>query len=647
MPSRRKFIQSLMGAMGTAMLSPIFPRSAFATQGSAAASGTWAGVTDPGIWNQAWTNKFSKILPNALDPKLLGIGFIYRPDPGTTNTYTISAGQIEWDVLGIPGKLTKVWGYGNYEGVAAGLPVTFPGRTFVVQRNAPINVNWVNNLTDAAGAPLPHLLPVDQTISMPIAPDTVPINGVPIAVHHHGGDTAVEFDGGPDQWQTPARVQIGPGVMANNLNTAGALFYSYLNTQEASTHWYHDHAEGLTRTNAYAGLAGLYVIRDANEATLIRDNKIPAGPYEVALVIQDRAFAADGSLAYSADPVDYPTGPLQTLPDAGGPTHMPEMFGDIITVNGVAWPNLDVEPREYRLRLLNGSDSRVYALNFGALKVWQISTDLGFLNSPVPMNLITIAPGERMDVVVDFAPLALMPLGSQSVVVTNSAGAPYPFGVAPAPGSGPDTIMQFSALKGLDPAFPITKTNGNLALRGNATDTMAFPPGIAKAPKGATVRRVLLAEGVDEYGRILPLMGTYDQAGVKNIGTLSFQEPPTETPALGATEVWEFWNISPDAHPIHMHLVQFQVLNRQRFSGTVGQTTMPNGWTGQRLSNAALRGRAVEAPENERGWKDTVLCPPNQVTRILVTFNRPGKYVYHCHILSHEEHDMMRWYQVI
>lgn len=646
MPSRRKFIQSVIGAMGTAMLSPIFPRVAFATQGSAVASGTWAGVTDPGLWSQAWANKFSKILPNALDPNLFGIGFIYRPDPGTVNTFTVSASQIEWDVLGIPGKLTKVWGYGNYEGVAAGLPVTFPGRTFVVQRNTPINVNWVNKLTDAAGAPLPHILPVDQTIAMPIAPDTVPINGVPIAVHHHGGDVPVEFDGGPDQWQTPIRQQIGPGITANNLNTAGALSYSYLNTQEASVHWYHDHAEGLTRTNAYAGLAGLYVIRDANEATLIRDNKIPSGPYEIPLVIQDRVFAADGSLAYGADPIDYPTGPLQTLPGAGSPTHMPEMFGDVITVNGVAWPNRDVEPREYRLRLLNGSDSRVYTLNFGALKVWQISTDLGFLNAPVPMKLITIAPGERMDVVVDFAPLALMPLGSQTVVVSNSAGAPYPNGAVPAPGSGADTIMQFSAVLALDPAILKTDITKVQALRGTTLDTPAirkFP----KVPAGTTVRRVLLGEGIDEYGRILPLLGTYDPTGVKNLGTLSFQEPPTETPALGTTEVWEFWNISPDAHPIHMHLVQFRVLDRQAFVGTVTQTAMINNWTGQQLSNAKLAGLTVNARANEQGWKDTVLCPPGQVTRILVTFNRPGKYVYHCHILSHEEHDMMRWYQVI
>ena len=111
--------------------------------------------------------------------------------------------------------------------------------------------------------------------------------------------------------------------------------------------------------------------------------------------------------------------------------------------------------------------------------------------------------------------------------------------------------------------------------------------------------------------------------------------------------MWEFWNISPDAHPIHMHLVQFRVLNRQAFMGTVSQKVMLNNWTGQQLSNAMLAGLAVNAPANEQGWKDTVLCPPNQVTRILVTFNRPGKYVYHCHILSHEEHDMMRWYQVI
>jgi spore coat protein A len=145
----------------------------------------------------------------------------------------------------------------------------------------------------------------------------------------------------------------------------------------------------------------------------------------------------------------------------------------------------------------------------------------------------------------------------------------------------------------------------------------------------------------------MPLLGTYDPTGAANRGTLSFDEPATETPALGSTEVWEFWNTTVDSHPVHMHLVQFRVVDRQVFTGTVNATTMTNGWTGVQLApGARLSRRAVPAPATEQGWKDTVVCPPGQVTRVVATFKRPGKYVYHCHILSHEEHDMMRWFVV-
>ena len=731
----------------------------------------WAITTDPGLFGRVWGARFTNVLPWALDPtntvlaKALNvdatgfvpglnksvvpavleglkinpakpetnIGFVFKPDAG--NTYNIKAGQIDWPMLAPLGNTpppgspagtlsiptTKTWGYGNAQLEAvfsdgSGLPVTFPGRTFVVRRNAAINVNWRNELVDANGAPLPHLLGIDQSISMQtdqsggesVDPTTGQVTypnaaqeifGVPIAVHHHGGDTAKEFDGGPDQWITPRREQVGPGVTAEgnlgaNSNAAG-LAYTYNNQQEAAMTWYHDHGEGVTRINAYGGLAGLYVIRDANEDKLVAQAKIPSGPYELPVVLQDKCFAADGSLAYGADPDDYPVQGL-SLPS---PTHHPEQFGDVIVVNGVAWPQLDVEPREYRLRLLNGSDSRVYVLEFGFggvnrrggfnqyLPMYKISTDLGFLNRPVYMRQVIIAPGERMDIVVDFNLVNLAINRNKQVTMVNSGATPFPNAPGPLPGTpGAGTIMRFNVNQPLNaattalgvPAIPKSRVTAilknlinPLVLRGLDPATPLLP---AKpvVPANTIVRRILLAEGVDEKGRLTPLLGNFQLAndppllnypGQSNLGTLGFSQLPTETPTLGTSEVWEFWNNSPDAHPIHLHLVKFRLLNREAFVPTALAPTidpavgplmaeskdMINGWTGERLlpERVALSGLPVAAPADEQGWKDTILAYPGEVTRILMTFDRPGKYVYHCHILAHEEHDMMRWYQVI
>jgi spore coat protein A len=635
--SRRVFLEhSLISLAGAAATSSLHGLAQARIKGSPQSSGSWSVETDAVLFDQAWALRFSNALPNPLDPKLLGIGFIYRPDPGTNSDYTVAAGQIQWDILGI-GKTTTVWGYGNGEGGSKLLPFTYtyPGRSFVVQRDVAINVRWLNRLSDSRGRPLPHLLPVDQTVALQSVN-----TGVPTAVHHHGGDTAAEFDGGPDQWQTPVRQQTGPGVSGANSPGDDGLSYSYLNAQEASMHWYHDHAEGVTRINAYAGLAGLYVIRDNNEANLIARLSIPSGPYEVPLLLQDKLFTADANMAYFADPAQYPQ-VLDPSYNPRNPTHMPEVFGDIVVVNGKAWPNLDVEPREYRLRLLNGADARFFVLNFGAAPVWQIGTDLGLLNAPVVLTGgVTIAPGERIDLVVDFSALA-----GKQLVVTNSGAVPFPNGLQPPADSGTDVVMRFS-VNPLPSSAPLTRVKGVKELRGQAPDTPKLDVPAKEAP-GATVRRILLGEGTDEYNRITPLLGTYDPSGRHNIGTMGFNEPATEDPRLGSTEIWEFWNTTVDSHPVHMHLVQFRILDRQAFVGSTAATVMLKGWKGvQLLPGARKRGVVSKAQAQEQGWKDTVVCPPGMVTRVITTFNRAGKYVYHCHILSHEEHDMMRWFVV-
>jgi spore coat protein A len=503
-------------------------------------------------------------------------------------------------------------------------------------------------------------------------------DGVPIAVHHHGGNNAAEFDGGPDQWFTPLRRQIGPGIISSvNSFDAQTLTYTYTNDEEASMKWYHDHGEGVTRINAYAGLAGLFITRDANEAALIKANLLPTGEQEVPIVIQDKVFQADGSLAYTGDSPAFngwntltpgTPGAVQLLPGnwtpvppttvynpndpatvvtGDRPTHVPEMFGDVICVNGVAWPNFPVEPRQYRLRLLNGSDSRVYNLNFGGLWFFQIGTDVGLLNFPVPLNKIMIFPGERKDIVIDFSGVRK----GTKIVVTNDAPFPYPSG-DPTLSTDPwATIMQIEVSKKLNETVnKRTQLNVLTVLRGRAPGTPLLLPYLA-APKNLVTRRIMLGEGCDEYGRIMPLLGTvYGRNGNVNdpdAGTKTFHEDPDIFPQLGATEVWEFWNTTVDSHPIHMHLVRFRIADRQQFIGAVKAKPMLNGWTGVAFTAPpTLSGRASPAPLTEQGWKDTVVCPPGYVTRVVAKFEKPGTYVYHCHILGHEEHDMMRWFKV-
>ena len=704
MTSRRKFLQTTATGVGVSMLPILFTKTAIAQTVGNMDQTTWAGASDAAIATNAWNNRFTNNLPWLLDPTpavikdvlnadasgnvpvlnkrlkstLPAAGFIYLPDAGHPNTYSIKTGQTVWPMLGrlgthfpdgSPAPVTKVWGYGNtdLESIftdGTGLPVTHLGRTLVVQRGTPITVNWYNKLVNSSNQPLPHIMPVDQTLAMQKDPKGAPINGVPITIHHHGAASNFEFDGGPDQWFTPLRKQVGPGVYIGGSNpnsTTGSdhLTYRYDSTEEACMHWYHDHAEGLTAVNAYAGLAGLYVIRDKNEAALINSRLIPSGAQEVPLVFQDKLFTANGSLGFTDDspafngwntlapgsvltlpgfPTDYDPNNPDTVVTGTVPTRQPEMFGDIIIVNGVAWPKLVVEPRQYRFRLLNASDSRVYNFSFGGKTVYQIATDGGFLNAPAALTSVVIAPGERKDIVVDFTG---MPLGTR-LVVTNDANFPYPDGDPTNPTDPYATIMQFKV--GAPVSSAVSHMTPTTRLRGYDAATPLLPVVSSVPSRGiAATRKIMLGEGCDEYGRIMPMLGTVAE------GTKRFQDPADIFPAVGTTEVWEFWNTTGDAHPVHMHLVQFRIINRQPFNGAIEEKLLSNGWDGVKLSAPPTldAGPAVPAPADEQGWKDTVVCPPGLVTRVMANFSKRGKYVYHCHILSHEEHDMMRWYQVI
>lgn len=473
--------------------------------------------------------------------------------------------------------MTTVWGYNG----------SYPGPTIEAYRDQEVTVTWNNDLVDSDDFPLEHLFPVDESL--------IDYNlnfGIPTVTHLHGGHTEAASDGNPMAWFTPGFNQTGVTFEKQD--------YYYENDQEAATLWYHDHTMGITRLNVYAGLAGFYLLRDEWENSL----NLPSGEYEVPLAIQDRSFYSDGSLYYPSNP--YPA-------EQGGGI-LPEMFGDFILVNGAAWPFLDVEPRKYRLRLLNGSDSRFYELFLPGVDFYQIGSDGGLLNSPVLTNRIPIGPGERIDVIVDFSAVP-----GQNLILRNNARSPHPYGETP----NPRTTGQIMAFK--------------VATTLSEPDTSVLPTNLRPSPLAALgnsskTRQLILSEGEDEYGRVKPMLGTVAD------GPLEFMEEITENPGMNAIEEWEIYNTTPDAHPVHLHLVHFQVINTQKFNV---KKFIPGNPGSIQLLGQPRKPSAVDA-----GLKDTFVILPGEVARVKALFDKEGLYVWHCHILSHEDYDMMRPFYV-
>jgi spore coat protein A len=555
--------------------------------------------------------KFVNPLPNPLNNVLV-------PDPVTYpgyDYYHVTMRQVRQQ-LGLVDPVTHqplwttVWGYDG----------SYPGPTFEARKGRPVKVLFTNDLVDANGNPLPHLLPLDTTLDCgPLDIFGNPSNCRPFVrtvPHLHGGHVADHSDGNPEAWFTAGFAQTGPKWSRQ--------IYDYPNDQEAATLWYHDHAMGITRLNVYAGLAGFYLLRDDNELRLQEDGILPWD--EVPIVIQDRSFYSDGSLAYPADPfLDGNGNPVSLDPVTGQPVPSitPEFFGDFILVNGVAWPYLNVEPQAYRFRILNGSDSRFYTLGTsgfyrGGFAV--VGGDGGFLNTVTPLKTkLVIAPGERVDVVMDFS-------GSrgQTITLTNTAPTPYPGGTAPNPATS-GKVLQLRVSWAPEPLPWVNLPSQPYTLRDPIVPLTPTP--------GVPAREVLLAEGTDPLGRILPQLGT------SAAGPLLYMDPVTETPRLGTTETWTVINTTMDAHPVHLHLVQFQVINRQPFDTAAYVPGQPN--------TLAFTGNPVPPLPQETGWKDTVKANPGEVTRVIARFDLLGDYVWHCHILSHEDHEMMRPLQVV
>jgi len=645
--------------------------------------------------------------PLLIPPVMPRAGVWRLKDGRAADYYEISMRQISQQILPAGYPRTTVWGYGAIAGQRGqGLLLhNAPSLTIEARWNQPTVVKWVNELVDASGNYLPHLLPVDPTLHWAnppggldgrdmrpgfsgktyVSPDafTDPATQytrypgpVPIVTHVHGMESVGdESDGYAEAWYLPVAGNIPAGYAttgtwydffkAKAANSYGANWgpgfatFRYPNTQRASTVWYHDHTLGMTRLNVYAGPAGFYIIRGgpAGDAA-VRDSRtglaaVLPGPaprendaflkarktyYEIPIAIQDRSFNADGSLFYpnTRDFFDGVPGPY--LPDTDiSPIWNPEFFGNVMMVNGNTWPFLNVEQRRYRFRFLNGCDSRFLILDFSGIpgvEVWQIGNEGGFLAAPVDHttiggNKLLMGPAERADVIVDFTNV---PAGNYAL---GNVGPDEPFG-------GGEPTRDFEAA---DPTTTgqVMQFRVRPALAADPTTPPRFlvlPPIVPLT--GGAARPLALLEEMSMNFTDAPAetrLGTVSVDAATGIGTwqsLAWEDHVTENPAVGATEVWEFYNATGDAHPMHVHEVFFQVVDRQDIF--VDETS---------TSVQVVPGSAPVPPQPwESGWKDTVIAYPGQVTRVRMQFKSPGQFVWHCHIVEHEDNEMMRPYRV-
>jgi len=530
---------------------------------------------------------------------------------------------------------STIWGYDG----------TVPGPTIEAERGQPVTVEWRNELD----GPLP--------VVVTVAPHAADADGVPVqcvpglsggtadrkapalaghtVVHLHGGLTPAVYDG----W-------------AENLFAPGqAAVFHYPMHQRAALLWYHDHVMGVTKLDVYAGLAGLWIVRDDHERGL----GLPEGPpFEVPLLIQDRNFDVDeqgrliGRLVHKTDP------------------EVMEAFPPFTVVNGKVWPVLDVRPATYRVRAINGSNARTYRLVLlrdGAPeleRITQIGTDHGLLRTPapVPADGLLLAPAERADLLVDFSDLAP---GSE-LTVLNTAAAPFD-------GTGFQAADAESVadVEGLLPYPEVLRFRvaGDAVRRRSIPRELATdyePPAsraLARArrraialverelddePNMLTMRELAVAADGDEDGRLVTVTDG-DETTRYRVVAAHFEDTTTFFPVLGEYEVWQLINLTGDTHPIHLHLDPFQILARRPI-----RYEIPPGGIGDRDLAASInleRGPDDELnhaiDDNERGLNDTVRVNPNELVEIAVRFTTySGRYMYHCHILEHEDRDMMR-----
>jgi len=680
---------------------------------------------------------------------------------------------------------TQIWAYETSDSLTGKTlgPARWPAVTLDATRSIPALVQYENklppfNYSNQVGSSfvdglVQGLITVDQTAlwadpqSLACHSRIPPVNCVqtpddacckpfvgpaPAVPHLHGAEVPPGFDGGPDAWFTPDGKK-GPQYRTMGRPGPGKAVYLYNNSQEPGTLWFHDHNLGATRGGVYSSLAGFYLLRDSDK----EPKGLPGGAQEIEMVFQDRQFDTNSQVFFpDGSGTDVATSNLN-----GPPTNpdihvfwIPEFIGDVSMVNGAPWPVLKVEPRRYRFRLLDGANARVYRLTFGSAPVFQIVADAAYLDAPVPISQVFIAPGERADIIVDFTALA-----GKTIAVTNDAPIPYPDGLFPVPHLGIDasgnpvqlpadqpqmaSIMQFqvaNATSGRD-----TSCNPARGQCQRPTPVLRLTDGkghIASGVKVDKVRQLILKEHGGAGGPIEVLLNNTSYDG-KVLNQMSPNLPAdgiSESPRIGSIEMWEIINLTADAHPIHTHLVQYEILNRESFDvdGTQG-SNIPGGYIGYddgvtpripgawpkafdtvagsplcfnvdpnpaddpfnpcpgfgpplpysnpgrtvALANGdkvpvvggnpdiapyLLHDAAAPRPE-EAGLKDTAKANPGQVMRVLMRYAptsvpltphkslvginlypfdpTQGQYVWHCHILDHEDNEMMRPYKVI
>jgi FtsP/CotA-like multicopper oxidase with cupredoxin domain len=662
-------------------------------------------------------------IPQFVDP-LPGLAIVDGTQPITLTMCEFKSNVLPTGTFA-PGIAPETWTWGYIVGTACPTTTqsTYLGPVVIAQRHVPTRMTFINNLGSAATT---HVLAyrnsTDQTLHWadplnkeanacseermmnegmpPVGECAEHYSGpIPAVVHLHGGDVPPELDGGPDAWFTSDGLYQGhgyyslPGTGGPGSNLA---VYRYPNNQEPALIWFHDHALGATRLNVYAGLAGGYLITDPS------DTSIPSNlPGPIPLVIQDRMFDKNGQLYFPAG--------TPFVPNPDHPFWVPEFTGDTIAVNGHVWPYLDVEPKRYRLLFINGSNARTYELFLTSQVLWQIGTDGGYLDFPVkidpsaPANQLQkllLMPGQRADVIVDFAGLA----PGTRLLMRNVAKTPYPAGDT-VDGNTLGRVMQIRVVAGGGPDTSYNPASGG-ALRTpmvRLVDPVAgtLAPGVVSQKKRQLTLNEVVAEpstidGTDfEGGPEEVLVNNTHWSGRTESGTIRPDFTPisvgndttgySELPQEGETEIWEIINTTADAHPIHLHLVQFQIMNRQNFdtrkyfaayAGAYGGAVVdgfgpPNDYNVPNADGAVggnpavgpfLKGPARPPDANEAGWKDTATMLPGQVTRIAVrwapTFLPAGTspadafyafepdgghgYVWHCHIIDHEDNEMMR-----
>jgi spore coat protein A len=629
-------------------------------------------------------------------------------------------------VLPNGGQYLGTWSWGYRAGVKGTDPAgTYIGPVIVASRGTPTQVRYVNDLTtDEIG----WREWTDQTLHW-----ADPLNGganacahgivpgqppsgycadhyggpAPAVAHLHGAETPPVLDGGPDAWFTSDGAYHGHAYYTGAGGAANEAIYRYLNTQEAAPIWFHDHVLGATRLNVYAGLAGAYPLIDPDLSLPTGLHPVglqqgASGPvdYLIPMVLQGRSFDTDGQWL-------FPT----TGINPEHPFWIPEFEGDTTVVNGKVWPFLNVEPRRYRFLFINGSNARAYEMfltnpvtKVNGPPIWQVGTDGGYLDAPVKIDpnaptgqlqKLLFMPGERADVIVDFAGFE-----GQTLLLRNTGRHPFPKGT-PSHGATLGQVMLFrvgptssvTPDASYDPASGIPLRPPMIRLADPATG------GLAAGVTADKTRQLTLNEVLSDAGEPLEILVNNTKWDGLSADTSTFSggvrpdftpvtvggvtEYYSELPDEGDTEVWEIVNLTADAHPIHTHLTQFQLVNRQDYNtnkyGKTYDAAFPGGAfvpaygppldynTG---NTRALGGNPdivpylqgpVRAPEaNEAGWKDTVIMYPGQVTRIAVRYaptDTPAGtsgaypfdpdalghgYVWHCHIIDHEDNEMMR-----